>query len=62
MFKLLESAGGSLLERLVPKVDAFAQGCDYWWKSFDSCWQCGGGPCVAYCATGCGCTGEYECF
>lgn len=55
MFRKFEAMGSSFLSLFVPSVQADAA-CGPWhWKPFTSCYECGGGPCEGWCASGCGC-------
>lgn len=55
MYRKLEQLGTGLLGLFVPKVEASASAASCAWKSFSSCFECGGRPCTSYCCTGLGC-------
>ncbi|MEH0930355.1 hypothetical protein [Micromonospora sp. CPCC 205558] len=57
MYGVMEKMGSKLLKMFVPEVEAAAAataGCQRW--TYASCWQCGYGPCTAYCCSNGSCS------
>jgi hypothetical protein len=56
MYRMVERAGSRLLGLFLPRIEASAASAACGRKYFSSCWQCGYGPCDAYCCPLDGCS------